>query len=372
MSVSAISDQQPGASAHGHSDKADFSDNDDFRGRLHAELAAFFTARDAEFASPPALHHIFGLLRDFLLSGGKRLRPLFCYWGWRGAGGTDGAEIVRAGAALELFQAFALIHDDIMDGSDLRRGSPAMHRGLADLHHGHTWRGDSDRFGVNVAILCGDLCLCYSDEMLLDCGLPPARLLAAQRLVHQMRSEVMIGQNLELLDQSSGGSLAGALRIIQLKAARYTIERPLQIGALLAGGGPELLESYSRFALPLGEAFQLRDDVLGVFGDVAKTGKPTADDLREGKPTALIALARTRAGTQLTQVIDRLYGTDVDEEDAATLRWIIHSTGALDAVETMIQQRHAAALAEVDRMPVAEPVRAALLELAAAATVRTS
>ncbi|GLY68968.1 polyprenyl synthetase family protein [Amycolatopsis taiwanensis] len=362
MSLPAISDEPSRASTRGF----------DFRARLHDELAAFFDRSEADFTDPPELHHVFGLLRDFVLSSGKRLRPLFCYWGWRGAGGEDCDDIIRPSAALELFQAFALIHDDIMDGSELRRGRPAMHRALANLHDGHTWRGDSDRFGVSVAILCGDLCLCYSDELMLDCGIPAARLLAAQRLINQMRSEVMIGQNLELLDQARGGSLAGALRIIRLKAAKYTVERPLQIGAALAGGGPELLAAYSRFAIPLGEAFQLRDDVLGVFGDAAETGKPTVDDLREGKPTALIALARKRAGTEQARLMDQLHGSDLDDKGAATLRWIIHSTGALKTVETMIQQRYATALAEVERMPVDSRVRTALLELAAAATVRSS
>ena len=364
MSVPAISAEQSRASTRRPAE---------FRQRVHDELAAFFDRGEAAFTSPPALHQVFGLLRDFVLCGGKRLRPLFCYWGWRGAGGGDCDEIVRAGAALELFQAFALIHDDIIDGSDLRRGSPAMHRALTRLHDNHTWRGDGGQFGVNVAILCGDLCLCYSDELMLACGLPPARLLAAQQVINQMRSEVMIGQNLELLDQAGGGSLAGALRIIRLKAAKYTIERPLQIGAMLAGGGPELMEAYSRFAIPLGEAFQLRDDVLGVFGDAAETGKPTTDDLREGKPTALIALARERAGGEQARLVDRLHGNDdLDDEGAATLRSIIVSTGALETIETMIQQRYATALAEVDRIPVDAQVRTALLELAAAATVRSS
>jgi len=364
MSVPAIS---------GERSRAGMREPAELRKRVQDELAAFFDRSEAAFTSPPALLQVFQLLRSFVLCGGKRLRPLFCYWGWLGAGGEDCDEIVRVGAALELFQAFALIHDDIMDGSELRRGSPAMHRALTGLHDSHTWRGDRDQFGVNVAILCGDLCLCYSDELMLGCGMPPARLLATQPLINRMRSEVMIGQNLELLDQAGGGSLAGALRIIRLKAAKYTIERPLQIGAMLAGGGPELLEAYSRFAIPLGEAFQLRDDVLGVFGDAEETGKPTMDDLREGKPTALIELARERAGVEQVRQVDQLHGNDdLDDEGAATLRLIIVSTGALETVETMIQQRYATALVELDRIPVDAHVRAALLELAAAATVRAS
>ncbi|SFP27969.1 geranylgeranyl diphosphate synthase, type I [Amycolatopsis arida] len=345
----------------------------ELRDRVDRELAEFLDRGEPEFTSPPALHEVFRLLRRFVLGGGKRIRPLFCYWGWRGAGGADCAEIVRAAAALELFQAFALMHDDIMDGSELRRGEPALHRALTDLHARHAWRGREAHFGMSVAILCGDLCLSYSDEMLHGCGLPDRRVRAAQELVHRMRTEVMIGQNLDLLDQATGGTLEGALTIIRFKAAKYTIERPLQIGAVLAGAGPELLAAYSDFAIPLGEAFQLRDDVLGVFGDSAVTGKPTLDDLREGKPTVLIALARQRVSAAQAAQLAELHGNDrLDEEGAATLRSIIAATGALTAVEDMIRERHERALAAAAAIPVPDEVRRALLDLAAAATVRSS
>ena len=231
-----------------------------------------------------------------LLAGGKRLRPAFCYWGWRGAGGGDTEEAVRAATSLELLQACALVHDDVMDGSDTRRGQPSAHRRFAALHRGSSWLGSPEAFGTGAAILLGDLCLAWSDELLFDSGLPSEALLRAKPVYDVMRTELMAGQYLDLLEQArGGGSVERALRVVRYKAAKYTIERPLHLGGTLAGAGPELLDVYTAYGLPLGEAFQLRDDVLGVFGDPAETGKPAGDDLREGKRTVLIATAVERA-----------------------------------------------------------------------------
>jgi geranylgeranyl diphosphate synthase type I len=345
----------------------------ELRERVDDALTQFLHREADRFTTPSPLHQVFDLLRRFVLGGGKRIRPLFCYWGWRSAGGPDCAEIIHAAASLELFQAFALMHDDVMDGSQLRRGEPALHRALTGLHVRQRWRGQQDHFGVCVAILCGDLCLSYSDEMLHDCGLPTNRVRVAQQLAHEMRSEVMIGQTLDLLDQAAGGSLEGALTIIRLKSAKYTIERPLQIGAILAGARPELLKAYSEFAIPLGEAFQLRDDVLGVFGDSTVTGKPTIDDLREGKPTVLVALARQGTNDEQAAQIQELHGNPLlEEKGAATLRQIITTTGALDRVEHMIHERHVQALAALDQIQIPSHAKEALLELATATIARTS
>ncbi len=203
-----------------------------------------------------------------LVAGGKRLRPAFCYWGFLGAGGDDGEPIVAAAAALELFQACALIHDDVMDGSDTRRGRPAAHRSFAALHRGSGWQGDPEAFGTGAAILLGDLCLVWSDEMLARSGFSDHELARADRVFATMRSELMGGQYLDLLEQArGGGSVERARRVARYKSAKYTIERPLHLGAALAGAGQDLLDAYTAYGMPLGEAFQLRDDLLGVFGD---------------------------------------------------------------------------------------------------------
>ena len=305
-----------------------------------------------------------------LMNGGKRLRPAFCYWGWRAAGGADTENAVKAATALELLQACALVHDDVMDGSDTRRGLPAAHRRFAALHRGNEWLGSPEDFGLGAAILLGDLCLSWADELLMSSGLPVDRLMAAKPLYDEMRTELMAGQYLDLLEQArGGGSIERAERVIRFKSAKYTIERPLHLGVLLAGGSPELLTTFTNYGLPLGEAFQLRDDVLGVFGDPSETGKPAGDDLREGKRTVLIAKAlETASPSQASKVRRHLGDPHLDAEGVALLREILTETGALDAVEARISELTANAQAAI--VDVTNPARDVLSDLITAATAR--
>jgi geranylgeranyl diphosphate synthase, type I len=314
-----------------------------------------------------------------LTRGGKRLRPAFCYWGWRGAcgpaDGPAGAAIVRAASGLELFQAAALIHDDVMDDSDMRRGMPAIHRRFADLHRGETWRGRPERFGQAAAILLGDLCLSWSDELLSGSGLDDAALARGRPVFDQMRTELMGGQYLDMLEQARPGPAVDAAerarRVIRYKSAKYTIEHPLLLGGSLAGGSRQLLASYSAFGLPLGEAFQLRDDVLGVFGDPEQTGKPAGDDLREGKRTVLVAFAMEEASSQQQALMRRHLGDPrLDAASVEALREVIVDTGALERVERLVESLVAEAAAALDTSPVAEPARAVLAQLITAATAR--
>jgi geranylgeranyl diphosphate synthase type I len=294
------------------------------------------------------------------LSGGKRLRPGFCFWGHLGAGGKDTDELVRAAAALEMFQAAAIIHDDVMDGSDTRRGRPAVHMRFAALH------GDS--FGTGAAILLGDLCLSWSDEMMVASGLVND---ASRRVFDTMRAELMAGQYLDLLEQVSGhGTVESALRVARYKSAKYTIVEPLHLGGTTAGAGPEVLDAYTAYGLPLGIAFQLRDDVLGVFGDPAATGKPAGDDLREGKRTALVAMALERASAAQADLVRRELGNpDLDADGVAALRDVLVSTGAVDRVEKLIASSTEEALAALDDR-IADEAREVLSALALEATRR--
>jgi len=308
-----------------------------------------------------------------LLSGGKRLRPAFCYWGWRGAGGADQDPIVRAATSLELLHACALIHDDVMDGSDTRRGLPAAHRRFAALHRGNGWLGSPEAFGVGGAILLGDLCLCWADDMLFGCGLDGDALLRAKPVLDEMRTELMSGQYLDLLEQAMGGeSVDRSRRVMRFKSAKYTVERPLHLGAALAGADEALLRTYTAYGLPLGEAFQLRDDVLGVFGDPGETGKPAGDDLREGKRTVLVATTLEQASPADAALLRRHLGDPhLSTSGVQEAREVIATTGALAHVETMIAELTSAALAALDAGDVAEPARTVLAELAIAATERT-
>jgi geranylgeranyl diphosphate synthase, type I len=308
-----------------------------------------------------------------LLAGGKRLRPAFCYWGWRAAGGVDGPQVYAAAAALELLHASALVHDDLMDGSDTRRGQPSVHRAFAARHAGHDWRGSAGAFGAGVAILTGDILLAWTDELYHGSGLPAAALRRGQPVLDAMRAELICGQYLDLLGQAGGdGSVDGALRVIRYKTAKYTIERPLQLGVALAGDPGGMAAACTGYGIPLGVAFQLRDDVLGVFGDPAQTGKPAGDDLREGKRTVLAALARQRATAAQRELLDRRLGDPaLDERGAAELRAIIAGTGALAECEEMIESNVAEALLALGKAPFAEPARQALADLAVIATARS-
>lgn len=279
-----------------------------------------------------------------LLQGGKRLRAAFFYWGYRAAGGPDNEALIRAATAMEFFQAAALLHDDVMDDSDTRRGMPAAHRRLADEHAAAGWAGSGDRFGLAGAILGGDLCLTWSDELFATSGLPVAELTRARPVFDQMRTQLMGGQFLDVLESARGWDglttderIARARRVIRYKSAKYSIEHPLLIGAAAAGVSASDRDALSRYGLDLGEAFQLRDDVLGVFGDPAQTGKPAGDDLREGKLTVLVALALDHASPQVVTLFEKLLGMpDLDESRVDELRAAITASGAVDRVEQMI------------------------------------
>ena len=348
-------------------------DEADLGARVRKSLEAFLAGQAATLdAIAEDLGPVSDALAEFVLDGGKRLRPAFCYWGWRGAGGDDGEEIVAAATSFELLHACALIHDDVMDDSDTRRGRPAVHRRFASLHRGEQWLGDADAFGRSAAILLGDLCLIWADQLFNTSGLPNDVLRRASHTYDEMRGELMAGQYLDLLEQVRGGrDVSRALRVARYKSAKYTVERPLHLGGVLAGATEDTLATYTAYGLPLGEAFQLRDDVLGVFGDPRQTGKPAGDDLREGKRTVLVATAVERASEGQRAVVRRLLGDPhLDDNGVAALREVITSTGALDHVERLVALRTEEAVAALARGGIDPTATRVLNDLAFAATTR--
>jgi geranylgeranyl diphosphate synthase type I len=308
-----------------------------------------------------------------VVSGGKRFRAAFCYWGHHAvAGSSEGDDaLVRACASLELLHASALVHDDYMDASDTRRGRPATHRGFAAEHRDDGWRGDPDQYGASAAILLGDLLLSWSDELLRRCGAPLERVVAALDVFDRCRSEVITGQFLDVSVQARGAAdVDAAMTVLRYKSAKYSIERPLHIGATLAGATEQQLAELSAFGLPLGEAFQLRDDLLGVFGDPSTTGKPAGDDLVEGKRTVLVALALDAAPAEDAARLDAALGTPLMPEEVAALRRIIDASGAHEQVEHVIGELVARATSALQRADLDERARGVLHELATAATDR--
>jgi geranylgeranyl diphosphate synthase type I len=353
-------------------------DAEDLRTRVHKVLEEFLVRQgDVLDAVSPDCGSMIEYVGD-LMRGGKRLRAAFCYWGWRAAGAADDEPIVRAAASLEFFQAAALVHDDVMDDSDTRRGAPAVHRRFAALHRDQGWGGDGDRFGLAGAVLAGDLCLVWSDELFTASGLDVRALARGRGIFDRMRTELMGGQYLDMLDQVLAsrrpeGALERARRVIRYKSAKYTVEHPLLLGGRLAGADDELLAAYSAFGLPLGEAFQLRDDVLGVFGDPSETGKPAGDDLREGKRTVLVAKALAHASPAQADLVTRLLGDPhLDAAGVEALREIIVDTGALASVERLVEELVDRSLTALAGAAVDVPARGVLTGLLTAATDRAS
>jgi geranylgeranyl diphosphate synthase type I len=365
---------------------------------VHSRIDEFINTRESIVTTiSPDLTVLVDFSRQFL-SGGKRFRASFAHLGWQSVPAPAGtvpsdptgdrpgtadralAGLVSAASALEIFHAAALVHDDIIDSSDTRRGAPSAHRRFESLHGTEGWAGNPADFGRASAILLGDLLLGWSDE-LLDEGLddaPDQRSARRSRAeFNRMRTEVTAGQYLDILEerawltQAEAELLGRAVRVIVFKSAKYSVQAPLVIGAALAGADDRHLDALRAFGLPLGIAYQLRDDLLGVFGDAAVTGKPSGDDLREGKRTVLIALARERLDAADLGTMDRLLGrADLSADQISGLQRMILDSGAVDRVESMIQENVAEALAVLDDSPVEAGVVRELTEFAGTVTRR--
>ena len=361
---------------------------------VQARLDEFFSERSGLVTSvAPELETFLDYSAD-LLKGGKRFRALFCYWGWQAVGAgresfdplddeqapRDLGAVVTAAAALEIFHAAALVHDDIMDNSDTRRGAPSAHVRFTALHQDARWMGTGTEFGRSAALLLGDLLLGWSDEMLDESMNSLHRAdsaVAARQEFNRMRTEVTLGQYLDILEEESWRShpeselLPRAHRVIVFKSAKYSVQAPLAIGARLGGASEDQVEALRTFGLPLGIAYQLRDDLLGVFGDPAVTGKPAGDDLREGKRTVLIALARTKLPTNARNLLDELLGDkNLTAQQIALLQSAVTDSGAIEHVERIIDHNVGLARAALEDAPLTASARTQLLQLTDTVTKR--
>lgn len=331
--------------------------------RIESRLDAFLVDEEVRWSKfDEQLTGPVGEIRRLVLSGGKRLRPAFCHWAFVGAGGDPAsATIDDVGAALELLHAFALFHDDIMDGSSTRRGSPVTHELYAHEHRASGSAGESRRFGEGIAILVGDLTFVYSDQLVAEVPV------AAQRIWHELRIELNVGQLLDLIGSANRERRRDkAEKICRYKSGKYTIERPLHLGAMVAAPEREveLLPLLSAYGLPLGDAFQMRDDVLGAFGEFEVTGKPVGDDLREGKPTPLLARAVERATPAQMKVLDRVGLQTLDGDSVREVQEVIVATGALQDMEETIEALTRRAHEALSRLPFEDTVKTQLADLA--------
>jgi len=325
----------------------------------HARWSAF----DPDLAEPMAE------IGRLVLVGGKRLRPAFCHWGFAAAGGDPADPMVaNAGAAFELMHAFALFHDDVMDDAASRRGNPTTHTVFAQHHRDGGWAGEARRFGEGVAILVGDLAFVYSDMLMAGAGRE------AWAIWNELRVELNVGQVLDIIGSvRNERSRLKAEQICRYKSGKYTIERPLHLGAVMAAPhrAAELLPALSSYGLPLGDAFQMRDDVMGAFGDAAVTGKPVGGDLREGKPTPLMARAVEAATPAQATVLAMVGRTDLDDADVARVQQAIVDSGALAALEDTIARLATEAVAAIERAPIEADACTELVALAAYVSQRT-
>ncbi|HWS59045.1 MAG TPA: polyprenyl synthetase family protein [Actinotalea sp.] len=367
-------------------------DVDSVRDGVDRRLAAHLAELRAELAPlDPACAQLVDALSG-ALTGGKRLRAAFCYWAWQAHGGartrTDEPtaaapaardQVLRVGAALELFQAAALVHDDVMDASDTRRGRPAAHRAFEAMHRAHHWTGRADRFGESAAILLGDLALIAAEREFAQ-ALEPIGGTVRRRTREAfdlMRTEVTAGQYLDVLAQSvpwghdPAADEERTRAVIRAKSARYSVEHPLTLGAALAGADDDALAACREVGLPLGEAFQLRDDLLGVFGEPRTTGKPAGDDLREGKRTVLVIRALQHAAPQDAALLRAGLGrADLDDPGVAALQAALTRSGAPLEVERLIADLAGPALARLEASDLLEPGRTMLTRLGSAAVDR--
>lgn len=349
----------------------------DLLAQINAEIDEFLDDQRPLLDDVGSEALVLGNLARMFTDGGKRLRPAFCIWGAVAAGGipANPGPLLRAAAALDMLHVGILVHDDVMDASATRRGLPAAHVQLANRHRDEGLLGSGAAFGRAGAILLGDLMQLWSVEMLDASGLDAARLTAARPVLARMRTEVTCGQFLDVHVQHEPirdpqHALLAAARVVEYKTAKYTVQRPVQFGATLAGASEELLTALEAYGSALGRAFQFRDDLLGVFGDEAETGKPAGDDLREGKRTVLVAHAYAGTSDAGRRLLDaRLGDPDLDADGVADLRGVIIDSGAPEVVEAMITEGFDGAIAALDA-PMTQAGRQALHSLAFAATQR--
>ncbi|MFZ3267025.1 MAG: polyprenyl synthetase family protein [Mycobacterium sp.] len=312
---------------------------------------------------------------DILLTfvtGGKCLRSTFMYLGWL-AGAADSDEALFAAAGLELLHAFALLQDDVMDASSFRRGRPAAHIQFSQWHRKRQLSGPADRFGESAAILLGDLCLIWAEQMLRESGVEYRRLQQAWPRYDAMRTELALGQFADLAsDVRDLPSMAAVLETARRKSGNYTVRRPLEIGAAMSGCSDRTISGLGRYGEAVGEAFQLRDDMLGVFGAETVTGKPDGQDLIERKASSVVIAAHQLADpSSRRQLTDLMNSGDLD--DSAIERWrnLIVKTGTVQWIDDKIDDRVSSALEALDKLRIDDQVRAALTNMAVVCTERT-
>jgi geranylgeranyl diphosphate synthase type I len=342
------------------------------RQRARAAVAGFVKARCAEDLSDRGLDVASEVLMDFI-DGGKCVRSTFMYLGWR-CGADDDPRAMQAAASLELLHTFALLQDDVMDAAAVRRGRPAAHVAFAQWHRTHRLSGSAERFGESAAVLLGDLCLVWAEQMMRECGLDASALDRAWPRYDAMRTELAVGQFADLVnDAAEFPDWEKVLDVLRRKSGNYTVRRPLEIGAAMAGCVPAVLLSLGGYGQAVGEAFQLRDDVLGIVGSPEITGKPVGSDLSERKATSVVVAAHRLASPSVRRQLSQLMTTPhLDEAGIRQWRALIVATGAVEWIEQLIDSRLRRALQAIETDLVAPEIRLAMADMAVTCAERAA
>jgi len=338
-----------------------------FKKQLDPFLDAYFVEKlkEANLVHPETLVLV-EEIRRFIRNGGKRLRPAFTYTAYLGCGGRSYDAILYASAAVEVLHTFALIHDDIIDKSDLRRGSPSVHRVFEDFHQKRDFAGSAQDFGLAAAILAGDLACAFADELLNTAPFPAERIRRAKNYFDLNKKQVILGEYLDVIAPvKKEVSEADVLKILEYKTAKYTVERPLHIGAVLAGANEEMLQWFSNYAIPLGQAFQIQDDIIGTFGREEEIGKPNDSDIKEGKKTLLVIKAYEFARPSEVKILDRVLGNQkASGEQIEAVRSIMQSSGALTYSQNLANQLIKKAKRAIEEEKLEEEGKTYLLQAA--------
>jgi geranylgeranyl diphosphate synthase type I len=336
------------------------------------EVGDFVASRRQDSLRGAGVDAAADVLTEFVL-GGKCVRPIFMYLGWL-CGADDDFRALRAAASFELLHAFALLQDDVMDGSALRRGRPAAHVQFAQWHRDRALSGSPERFGESAAVLLGDLCLVWAEQMIRECGLDAAALCRVWPRYDAMRTELAVGQFADLInDAAEFPTWDQVLDVLRRKSGNYTVRRPLEIGAAMAGCGPRVLSVLGGYGEAVGEAFQLRDDVLSIFGSPVVTGKPAGSDLAVQKATSVVVAAYRLADDAVRRELTDLMGAEeLDVSDVGRWRSLIVASGAVEWIEQLINSRLTRARDLIDTVQIDGVVRTALADMAAACTERAA
>ncbi len=300
-----------------------------------------------------------------ILAGGKRIRPIMMYWGYIGAGGKDRSEIIKASVSIELIHAFLLMHDDIVDRDDIRHGKKTMHAKYKE-HYEHFFLGDDAvHFGESIAIISGDYLYSLGNHVLFASQFEPAIIIRALNKMQDIVGLTCVGEIQDIyMEYGKKATREKIMQMYENKTARYTFDGPLKLGAILAGADDELCVKMSKFAVPLGIAFQIRDDMLGVFGSMKKTGKPVGSDIAEGKMTLLVRSAYDHASQKQKKELDRLLGNKkIGAYEVEAFQQLMIDTGAKDDVDTYMQKLIDEARSALQEMTLSQEAKEFLFAL---------